>query len=213
MTYNNQEAVFDYRALRLLVGIIAFALPILVSILSSECLSSISASYYSDARNAFVGLLFIVGSFLWAYNGHSSTESTASKAASLAAIFVAIFPTCCDLCESDIKSAIHYTAATILFSILVYFCFGPFRKKTKGLGGKKGRRSKIYLICGWIMVGCMLAIGISKLTMSREAINASRITYWGEAIALSAFGFAWIVAGKYLRPFVNKDEALQLFAK
>jgi len=37
------------------------------------------------------------------------------------------------------------------------------------------------------------------------------ITYWAEAIALVAFGVAWIVAGKIISPLVDKDEALRLF--
>jgi hypothetical protein len=102
MSSSNNRKVFDYRALRLLVGIIAFAIPICVTIISSDPLSSISAF--------------------------------------------------------------------ILFSILTYFCLGPFRKNTKGKGGKKGRRSIIYLICGLIMV-----------------------------------------AGKYFKPLVDKEEELYLF--
>ena len=71
MTTNNSSAVFDYRALRLLVGLIAFALPIVVSLLSIKTLPSISASYHAEGRDAFVGMLFVVGAFLWAYNGHT----------------------------------------------------------------------------------------------------------------------------------------------
>ena len=63
--------VFDYRALRLLMGLIALALPFIVTLVSSTQLSSISASYFTEARDAFVGMLFIVGAFLWAYNGHT----------------------------------------------------------------------------------------------------------------------------------------------
>jgi hypothetical protein len=203
--------VFDYRALRLLVGLIAFALPFVVCFLSSAPLSSISASYYTNARDVFVGMLFVVSAFLWAYNGHTTGESWASKGASLAAILVALCPTACDQCETDIKAVIHYAAAAALFTILAYFCFGPFRKNTRGRGGKKGRRSKIYLACGWIMIGCMLGMGISKLSLPDETINALGTIYWAEAMALIAFGVAWMVAGKYFSPLVDKEEALRLF--
>ncbi len=58
MYSSNNRKVFDYRALRLLVGIIAFAIPICVTLISSEPLSSISASYFTEARDVFVGMLF-----------------------------------------------------------------------------------------------------------------------------------------------------------
>jgi hypothetical protein len=205
--------VFDYRTLRLLMGLIAFGLPIVASILSSIPLTSISASYYTEARNALVGLLFIVGALLFAYNGHLLRESIASKVASLAAIIVALFPTSCDLCKPDMLSKMHYGAAVTLFSILVYFCFGPFRKNTKGKGGKKGLRSILYLICGWIMVACMLSVGIAELTLPDDIIKEFRVTYWAEAIALCSFGFAWIVAGKPIRLIADKDDVLKYFRK
>lgn len=128
--------VFDYRALRFLVGLIAIFLPIIVSLLSTTELSSISASYYTNARDVFVGMLFIVSAFLWGYNGHTSREAVASKIASLAAMAVALCPTSSDLCEIDTLSIIHAIAAFVLFSILVFFCFGPFRYGTKGKGGE-----------------------------------------------------------------------------
>ena len=213
MTTENSSPVFDYRALRLLVGIIAFALPFTVSLISSISLSSISASYYTEARDVFVGMLFIVGSFLWAYNGHSTREAIASKLAAIAAILVAVFPTACDNCDTGLQSIVHYISAASLFIILAYFCFGPFRKNTKGQKGKKGRRSKIYFICGCIMVICIICAGLGKIVLPEETLKGLRLTYWAELIALAAFGVAWITAGKYLRPLVDKEDALKLFGK
>ena len=75
--YEDDKIVFNYQALRLLMGLIALALPIAVSLTailgtpSVSDLPSISYSYHTGARNVFVGALFIVGAFLWAYNGHS----------------------------------------------------------------------------------------------------------------------------------------------
>ena len=212
MMTNQRGKVFDYRALRLLMGIIALSLPFVVRAVAASPLSSISASYYTDARDAFVGMLFIVGAFLWAYNGHTEPEAWTSKIASLAAICVAIFPTSSDVYTSTITSKIHYGAAATLFAILAYFCLGPFRQGTKGKKGKKGRRSKIYFVCGLIMVGCILSVLVTKLMLSPETIEAYSITFWAEAIALCAFGVAWIVAGK-LSPFADEDESLQLFRR
>ena len=210
MELKQQNTVFDYRTLRLLVGLIAFTLAPFVSLISANPLSSISASYHTESRDLFVGLLFIVSAFLWAYNGHTIWQSRTSKIASLAAVFVAVFPTTCPNCEINMKSIIHYSAAVILFAILAYFCIWPFRKKLKGQKGKKGIRNKIYLSCGIIMISCMLGLGILKLTLPLEILKKIKATYWAEAIALSAFGVAWIVAGKYIRIFVDEEDALKL---
>ncbi len=210
MSYSNSNTVFDYRALRLLMGIIAFALPFVVTIISTTTLTSISASYYTEARDIFVGLLFVVSAFLIAYNGHTSSEAWASKAASIAAVVAALNPTSCDSCTPELQSRIHYYAAVIFFGILAYFCLGPFRKNTKGQKGKKGRRAKIYFICGWIIIICMLTMGLAKLTLSDQIRDSLYITYWGELIALWAFGVAWMVAGKVFRPLVDDEEALRI---
>ena len=108
-TTSDSNKVFDYRALRLLMGVIAIALPVVVSFRSSIPLSSISASYYTESRDFFVGLLFFVAAFLFAYKGNASTEGRASNIACLAAIMVAIFPTDpdCKGCPSHPTSFIH----------------------------------------------------------------------------------------------------------
>jgi len=206
-----QNSVFDYRALRLMVGLVAFALPVVARLLSSRPISSISASYYTEARDAFVGELFVIGALMWAYNGHTDMEKWVSKIASIAAIIVAIFPTTCDLCESDLKSTIHYGAAIVLFSTIAYFCLGPFRKNTKGRKGKKGRRATIYLVCGWIILGCMLGAGSAKLILPVELQKSWAVTFVAEFAALWAFGVAWIVAGKVIPPLVDDDDRFVLF--
>ena len=211
MAAQHNTPVFDYRALRLLVGLIALSLPIVVSLLAAASLPSISDAYYTAARDAFIGMLFVIGAFLWAYNGHTLREGFASKIAALAAIFIALFPTACAQCDATIISQIHTVASVVLFSILAYFCLGPFRHNTKGKPGKKGLRAKIYLLCGWIMVGSMIGVLIAKMMLSGDALVGLQIVYWAEAIALSAFGFAWIVAGKHIPLLVDDDQALVLF--
>lgn len=73
MKTSDSGAVFDYRALRLFVGLVALGLPEVVAFISSTPLSSISASYYTEARDIFIGSLFVIGALLWAYNGREAT--------------------------------------------------------------------------------------------------------------------------------------------
>jgi len=211
---SSSNPVFDYRTLRLLMGLIALLLPFIVYFVSKDPdLPSISFSYYTDSRDMFVGMLFIVGSFLFAYNGHYDSQSKLSKAAAIAAILVAIFPTSCAGCPSSIVSYIHFISAITLFSILAYFCFVIFRIKTKGQPGKKGRRSKIYLTCGLIMVACMLVMLISFKLLTPEELDHSRIIFFGEGIALIAFGVAWIVSGKSFKFVADEEEIFHPFKK
>ena len=67
----------------------------------------------------------------------------------------------------------------------------------------------IYLVCGWIIVICMLIMGPTKLLISEEISSSLYIMYWGESVALWAFGIAWMVAGKVIPALVDDDEALR----
>jgi hypothetical protein len=214
MKLHISSPVFDHKTLRLLLGIIAFTLPFMVTWLARSPLSSVSASYFTEARDWFVGMLFIVGALMLAYNGHSTKEAVASKVAGLCAFLIALFPTLAKTCgDSTVSSKIHGIAAVALFLILAYFCFGPFRDTTKGQGGKKGLRARLYFLCGSVMVACMLVGLGGKLWLDCQTMAAWGVTYWVEAVALGAFGVAWIVAGKIIPWLVDEDEALRLLER
>ena len=216
MSNSNTATVFDYRALRLLVGIIALSLPFLVSVLASDPLSSISWSYHTEARDAFVGSLFIVGAFLWAYNGHAITgaylnEANLSKLASISAFVIALFATSWDPTKPDLEAYIHSFATGILFVILAYFCFVSFRKVTEEPGVKKNRRNKIYFLCGLLIVASMVVMVLTKTDVFKAIAAEYRVTYWAEFVALVSFGFAWIVAGKAIPYLVDEAERYDPF--
>lgn len=59
------------------------------------------------------------------------------------------------------------------------------------------------------MIGCMLSILLGKLILTEDEMKALRLMFFAEAIALCAFGVAWMVSGKYFRLFTNDDEALR----
>lgn len=246
----NQVEIFDYRTLRMLVGIVAFALPIVVFVaarLVNTKIDSISASYWVDsARDLFVGALFIIATLMAAYNGHDPTgdklggndsgphplmkwfsEKWASKVAALMAVCVALFPTTRPNGTTNTDAIVHYASATILFAIITYFCLGSFRKralekaveaekksesstvenraKQLEIAYKARRRARIYLICGWTIIGSLALAGTSFI----EAIG--KYTSWwnlflGELFALWAFGISWFTASKVASPLAQKDE-------
>lgn len=59
----------------------------------------------------------------------------------------------------------------------------------------------------------MLGAGAAQLTMSVATREALSVTFYAELGALWAFGVAWIVAGKVLRPLVDEEEQLKLSLK
>jgi hypothetical protein len=220
-----RASIFSHDQLRLIVGLVAFALPLLVRHKSSVLLTSISASYHTEAHDIFVGSLFVIATVFFAYNGHGSIwESRISKLGALAAAFAAIYPTACDSCVSDMKSNIHGIAAFILFASIVYFCFGPFSKAAKEKMDKalkaleeakqkaEERKQKtaqkaanearerlvVYWICGSVSAICMLIIAATNFLLPVETSRALQITYRGEYVAMWAFGIAWLVAGKII---------------
>lgn len=211
MQFQNTPPIFDYKALRLMLGIIAFTMPWVVTIIAQSSLPSISASYFTEARDEFVGMLFVVGGLMLAYNGHTNREAWAAKIVAICALLIALFPTTKACGEMSQSAMIHGLAAVLMFLILAWFCFVPFRRNTKGKGGKKGRRAKLYFTCGCVMIAAMAVGLIGKLALTCQQVDSFDLIYWVEAIALGAFGVAWITAGKIIPALVDDQDALKLF--
>ncbi|MGW8247638.1 MAG: hypothetical protein ACWGOV_05950 [Acidiferrobacterales bacterium] len=205
--------LFDYKTLRFLLGLVAFCFPFAVSLASSARLNSISAAYYSEAKYIYIGTLILVAVFLLAYSGHSVAESRVSRIASVTAVLTLLFPAACTNCSENFSSRIHFISSAILFLILAYFCLVPFQKGTRGAPGKRARRSLIYRICGWTMLGCIAGLFFANIFLTVSTINKFRLTYYGQAISLIAFGIAWMVSSKMSRFIADEDELFNPLGK
>ena len=203
---------FDYKLLRLLIGVIAFLIPLSAWLLAPSA-PSISDSYHVDppARNFFVGQLFVVASFLFAYNGRTNTQLVLSKVAAFLAVGVAVYPTDCpvtiNLCTAAAAAAItpntvHGTAAIGFFSILVIFCFifgSTAAEKVTSDPVHRSRhalRAAFYRTIGALMAVDMVIGAYLKGTMSAAELERSQLILWVEWVALWLFAAAWIVAGR-----------------
>jgi hypothetical protein len=70
---SKEYLAFDYHTIRLIIGLIAVLFPVVVSVRASKITDSISWSYHTDARDYFVGFLFVICAFLISYKGHKHT--------------------------------------------------------------------------------------------------------------------------------------------
>lgn len=73
------DSPFDKYTLRRAVGTIAFSFPFIIWIRAWAITSSISASYYTEARDIFVGGLFVIGILFIGYKGHKPDDIRQEK--------------------------------------------------------------------------------------------------------------------------------------
>jgi hypothetical protein len=171
---------------------------------------SISHYYHTPMRDTFVAVLFIVAVFLVTYRGHRHhrAEDYLTFLAGVCASFVAMVPTAADPAEPTIAGRIHLIfAATFFLTIAVitiyWFTISDYQPhrdgierlrdnplEMEGLPPKKRLRNTIYIICGAIMLACLLLIVVSGLT-DFKSVGGVTVMFLGESIAIIAFGVAW----------------------
>lgn len=111
-TFQQNDSGQILNRLAILVGIVAFGLPVVLWLganLGGSCMRhSISHFYYAQFLGSFfVGSLFFIGAFLIAYSGEHWIEDWGSNIAGLGAFGVALFPTQGDGCDlSGFKSRV-----------------------------------------------------------------------------------------------------------
>ena len=202
------ERQINYKTMRIMVGLIAILLMPMVYWLanSSQPLTSISISYWTDAGDIFVGSLITVGFFLFAYNGIGDTkdwEFYLSKASCLFAVCIALFPTV-GFSDADIAPSwasavagvvglvpadIHNGAAVSLFTcLIVMMWFFSNRALRKG----KATRAYIYRVISILMV-----VGIIVIAMFGREFGLNDTILWVEVWGLTLFGIGWLIAGSY----------------
>lgn len=201
MHYRRTE--IDHRTMKLIVGLMALSLASLTSYFASNPITSISASYYESgwSSNIFVGFLFAIGSFLFAYNGYTAAQMVASKIAAVAALCIALFPCACDTHIPAVPH-VHSIAAAVMFGILAFFCW-VFFQRARGKGSVQAKsRAGIYALCGLAIVASILVLLFDNLSGGSISAKFVRLTYYGEKIALIAFSVSWLTASHYL-PFLS----------
>lgn len=188
--------------LRRTIGVLGVVLPGILAIggrLLYGCplQPSISAYYHTSARNLFVGVLFVVAFYMFAYRGHETKDNRLGDLACIAALGVALFPVSEKQAGlGDIVHVLHYVSAILLFGALAAFCLWLFPKSDLASPRKwKLRRNRVYRACGWTMLLCMALVPILS---GADSLAKLRPVFWLESILLLAFGLSWFVKGDTL---------------
>jgi hypothetical protein len=209
-TPSRQE--IDHRTIKLIVGVVAISLAALTSLFAENTLTSISASYYEGgwSQSIFIGFLFAIAAFLLAYNGRSRNEMVLSKVASMAALGVALFPCGCDI-HAALVPYVHDAAAATMFLILAYFCYEFFRRARVKRHAQANARAAIYGCCGIAILLSILVLASDYVFRGVLKDQFPRLTFYGESVALVAFGISWLTASRVLPVLTRPDERFSPF--
>jgi hypothetical protein len=210
----DRNLVLSYLGLRKGIGIIGAALPFVLALgkmlfESPGIQSSISAYYYTDMRNVFVGSLCAIAVFMASYRGYERTDDVAGDFACVFAIGVAFFPTAPDLnptAREWLIGALHLSLAALFFLTLSFFSLVLFRKTdpAKPPTRQKRQRNVVYTVCGCTMLACIALIAVVALLPGDTPIKSLEPVFWLESIAVVAFGISWLTKGEAI---LRDDEA------
>ncbi len=212
--------VRSYLIMRAMVGALGIALPFLLVLGDGVVFDgepfphgSLSAYYYSSAREVFVGTLCATAVFLITYKVVTKgLDNTLSVVAGVAVLLVAIFPTgrpnsdvaltpLQDRLGEGVVQAVHFSAAFVFIAALAVICWF-FGVREGARDPRPGKRSPLFWrwfhwTCSLVIVGSLAFIGIAALTGWPE-----KALLIGEALSVWAFGASWLMKGlelDYLR--------------
>ncbi len=196
-----EERLFvSYLTLRRVVGVLGVALPVILALWGfalcqcTEIRPSISDYYALRTGDAFVGILFVLAWFLFAYRGYERKDDIAGDLACLFALGTALFSNS----GAEWEKVVHFASAVALFLVLSYFSLFLFTKSGDHKTPRKRIRNRIYRTCGVIMLVCIALIGLYYLWFEDTPLSALKPVFWLESFALWAFGISWFVKGETL---------------
>ncbi|WP_216322408.1 hypothetical protein [Deinococcus aestuarii] len=211
-------------ALRQAIGGLGLLMPLVVwSIgqydgLPVHIYDTISAHYYSRARDLFVGTMALVGVLIFFYRSPYRWDEVVAKVTGVAAVFVGLLPMTPSAgmradTSSSLALGLHPLPVTAFFVGGIFLVGVSFRRTTLGqLTGeapghlatiaelerqnpRKHRRNRLYLGCAGVM-------SLGALVLAAQNVLSEQFGWPGgwrfvpESTAVMAFALAWLVKGQ-----------------
>jgi hypothetical protein len=203
-----------YLLMRVLVGVIAVALPFALMLIDGLWFdgnrfprTSLSAYYYSGVRELFVGALSATGVFLIAYKvAEVNLDNTLSLLAGIAVLGVALFPTDTpndrvpltplqDKLGETVVATVHYVSATVFIVALgvISYYFGRREGARAPVAGN--RPPAFWRGFHWACAGVIGAALLFILVTEVFGTGPAESLLIGEALSVWAFGVSWLWKG------------------
>ena len=196
-----------YASVRYGIAVIGFAFPLLLVaggwLMGVAFQASMSAYYwaapgsdYPPMRIWFVGILFVVGAFLYLYKGFHPWENYALNVAGVSAFGVALVPMAwnCPQCSSV---NLHGIFAVVLFLCIAYVAVRR-AKDTLALVADKTLRARYrhsYRILGIVMVLSPLTAFVTTTLLTG---GTARYVFFIETAGIYAFAAYWYLKSREL---------------
>lgn len=230
---SRNPAALSYHRLRLIVGVIAISMPLVLAAgaivlglsgpehaLPEPLLQrSISDYYYTAMGDYLVGSLCVIAAFLMCSRGYDLHDEIAGYFAGVFTLGVAFFPSVnprgTRLTALDVEIGfVHTGFAALMFLTLAYFCFFLFRRSSpdRALTRRKRHRNRIYGVCGSVIVFCMVILVSLVHKRVAQLLAPLHPLFCCESLALMAFGVAWLTKGEGIlrdRPQQNHGQRLE----
>ena len=201
--------IWSYLKQRRVIGYLGMSLPFTVFLgalifFQTGLQGSISSYYYTGMRDVFVGTLWAIGFFLYAYRGYDKFENRLGNLACLFAVGVSLFPTAPLVSPSTLQTRIGYlhlfSAAGFFFTLMWFslFLFTKSDQPEEAWPPQKRLRNRVYKTCGAILAVCIVLMGLTGLLPARvlSVVSSYNPIFWLETIAVIAFGFSWFTKGE-----------------
>lgn len=223
----DNELVVSYLTLRNLIGFCGFALPFVLVIATSRLgedkrvESSISEYYYTNNGEVFVVIVCTLSIFLLTYKGYDWRDKLLTRLAAVCGLGVAFFPTACT--NGRLAFSVHTYRGSVpevlgyewhlvfaagffislaIISIWQFTQEGPQKTdKTLWERRQKSKRNIVYVICGVVMLICVVCIALYfLLDPPIEKLLGMPVVFTLESLAVIAFGISWLTKGQTLLP-------------
>lgn len=225
-TSRDTNLIISYLAMRRMIGVLGIGLPFIVILGSSihgesVLLGSISAYYYTNVHDFFVGVLCGVALFLISYKGYEEIDNIVTKTSGGLLLGVVAFPTSMFSGEvvrvgifqipDNVSQYLHLIFSILFLLLLAFNSIFLFTKHGGHPSKEKKIRNIVYRVCGIVMFLSVIFMIVYIAFLTNTFLSRFYPVLVFESISLISFGVSWLVKGHTLfRDKTNRLSALQL---